>query len=157
MSYPARVEGLGKYVYVKVENCINSWGGGRYINVGYEYCWYTSYFETCTCTHMYVFVQYFFINAYFIVQYIHVLSTYFCLYPFELPNWFYCDRWDLVDETLITNCYPFTFCLILGYHQGCVYCKSNLTFACTLLFCKCLLFILVCCSVLFISFCSGSS
>ena len=54
-------------------------------------------------------------------------------------------------------CYPTTFFSILGHHQGCVYCKRNVTFACTLQLCKCLLFILVCCSVLFVSISSVSS
>ena len=65
--------------------------------------------------------------------------------------------WKLVDEILITNFYPSTLCPILDNHQGCVYCKSNVTFACTLLLCKCLLFILVCfSSVLSVSVSSNS-
>ena len=35
---------------------------------------------------MRLFGQHFFINAYFIEQYIHVLSTYFDICPFQLPN-----------------------------------------------------------------------
>ena len=38
------------------------------------------------------------------------MSTYFCICPFQLPNWFYCIRRELVNETPITNCYPSTFC-----------------------------------------------
>ena len=106
---------------------------------------------------MCVFGQHFLINAYFIEQYRQVLSTYFCICPFQLLNWFYGVWQELVDETLITNCCPSTFFLILGYHQGCVYCKRDVIFACTLLLCKFLLFILVCCSVLFISISSSSS
>ena len=98
-----------------------------------------------------------YIYIYFIEQYRHVLSTYFFICPFQLPNWFYAVQWELVDETPITNCYPSTFCLILGHHQGCVYCKRDVTFACTLLLCKCLLFMQVCCSILFISISSSSS
>ena len=41
-------------------------------------------------------------------------------------------RRELVDETPITNSYPSIFCLILGHHQGCVYCKNDVTFAYTL-------------------------
>ena len=85
---------------------------------------------------------------------IDVLFTYFCICPFQSLKWFYSIRWELVDETLITNCYSSTFCPILGHHQGCVYCESDVTFACKLLFCKCLLFILVCCcSDLFVYSC----
>ena len=85
------------------------------------------------------------------------LSIYFCIYPFQLPNWFYSIRRELVDETPITTCYPSTFYPILGNHQGCVYCKIDVTFVCSLLHCKCLLFILVCyCSVLFVSISSNS-
>ena len=62
----------------------------------------------CVCACMYIYVywlfgQHFFINAYFIKQYRHVLSTYFCIYPFELPHWFYGIRRELVDETPIIN------------------------------------------------------
>ena len=85
----------------------------------------------------------------------------FCLHifvcPFQLPNRFYGVRRELVDETTITNCYPSAFCTILGHHQGCVYSKRDRTFACTLLLCKGLLFILVCCcSVLFVSVSSSN-
>ena len=40
----------------------------------------------CVCVCVCVFGQHFFINAYFIEQYIQVLSTYFCKCPFLLPN-----------------------------------------------------------------------
>ena len=36
---------------------------------------------------------------------------------------------------MIANCYPSAFCSILGHHQGCVYYKSDVTFAFTLLLC----------------------
>ena len=81
----------------------------------------------------------------------------FCLHIFvyvlsQLIDWFYGIRWQFFNETPITNCYPSTFCPILDYHQGCVYCKSDVTFACTLLFWNCLLLILVyCCCVLFLN------
>ena len=86
------------------------------------------------------------------------LSTHFCICPFQLLHGFYGIQQELVDETPITNSYPSTFCPILGHYQRCVYCKSNVTFACTLLLCKCSLFILLCCcSVLFVSISSSSS
>ena len=112
------------------------------------------YIYICVC----VFGQHFFISEYIIEQYRHVLSTYFCIRPFQLPNWFYNIQRELIDEIPISNCYPSTFYPILGHHQGCVYCKSNMTFACTLLLCKCLSFILVCCcSILFVSISSNST
>ena len=103
------------------------------------------YICVCVCVCVCVFWQHFFINVYFIDQYRYVLSTNFCICPFQLPNWFYSIQQELVDETSITNCYLSTFCLILGHHQECVYYKSNVTFACTFLLSKCLLFILMCC------------
>ena len=85
------------------------------------------YMYVCVCVCVCVFWQHplFFIIAYFIEEYGHVLSTYFCICPFQLPNWFYGVRWELVDETPITNCYPSTFCPILNHHKECVYCKMQ--------------------------------
>ena len=103
------------------------------------------YIYMCVCVCVCVCVQHFFINAYFIEQYRHLLSTHFYICHFQLPHWFYGIWRELVDETPITNFYLSTFCLILGHHQGCVHCKSDVTFVCTLLLCKCLLFIPVCC------------
>ena len=99
----------------------------------------------CVCVCVCVFGEYFFTNAYFIEPYRHLLSTHFCICSFQLPHWFYGIRRELVNKTPITCCYPSTFCPVLGHHQGCVYCKSGVTFVCTLLLCKCLLLILVCC------------
>ena len=106
-------------------------------------------------------------NADYIYTYIYVcvcvciyLGSISSLMHISLNNIdiFYSIWWKLVDETPITNCYPNTFCPILGDHQGCVYCKRDVTFAGTLLLFKCLLFILVCCcSVLFMSISSSSS
>ena len=79
---------------------------------------------------------------YFIEQYRPLLSTYFCICPFQLLNWFYSIRWELGDETPMTNCYLSTFSPILGHHQRYVYCKSDATFTRKLLRFKCLLFIL---------------
>ena len=80
---------------------------------------------------------YIFVNKYLIKQYRHPLSTDFCIYPFELPHQYYGSQWELVYKPPIINWFPSTFYQILGHHQGCVYCKSNVTFACTLLLCKC--------------------
>ena len=82
------------------------------------------------------------IYIYFIKQFRHPLSRHFCIYPFKSPSWFYGNRWELVNETPIINWLPSTFCLILGHHQGCVYCKSDELFACTSLLCKCWTFII---------------
>ena len=41
--------------------------------------------------------------------------------------WWYFIKWHR---------HPTTFCLILGHHQWCVYCESDVTLACTLLLCK---------------------
>ena len=115
--------------------------------------WMTIYIYIYIC----VFGHHFFINAYFIEQYRYILSTYFCICPFQLPNWHYGVQRELLDETPITNCYPNTFCPILGHHQRCVYCKNDMTFAYTLLLFKCLLSILACCfNVLFVSLSSCS-
>ena len=77
------------------------------------------------------------------------LATDFCIYPFELPHWFYGMQRVLLNETPISNSHPSTLCPILSYHQRCVYCKSDVIFACKLQLCKCLLFILVYSSVLY--------
>ena len=44
-------------------------------------------------------------------------------------------------QPTIINWLPFTFCPVLGHHQGGVYCKSYMTFAFTLLLHTCLAFI----------------
>ena len=56
------------------------------------------YIYVCVCVCVSVFGQHFFINAYFIKQYRHVLSIYFCICPFQLLNCFYRVWWELVDE-----------------------------------------------------------
>ena len=96
----------------------------------------------CVCVCVYIFVQNFFINAYFIKQYSHLLSTHFGICPFELPHWFYGIWRDLVNETHISTWYPNTFCSILGRYQVGVYCKGDVTFVCILLLFKCLSFII---------------
>ena len=80
-----------------------------------------------TYMYVYVFGKHLFVNTHFIKQYRYPLSTHFCIYPFESPHWFYVMRQKLVEETLIIN----------GF-----YCKSDVTIACTLLFCKCWAFII---------------
>ena len=95
-----------------------------------------------------VFGQHFFINTYFIEQYRHVLSTYFCICPFQLLNWFYCVQQELVDETPITNCYPSN--IIRGVFLAKAMWPLHVHYY--------FVFILVCCcSVLFISIISSSS
>ena len=42
----------------------------------------------------------------------------------------------LIDIFSIIVYFPNTFCPTLGYHQGRMYYKSDLTFVCTLLLCK---------------------
>ena len=39
----------------------------------------------------------------------YVLSIYFCIRPFQLPDWLYGIQQELIDETPITNYYPSTF------------------------------------------------
>ena len=61
----------------------------------------------------------------------------FCLhnFTFVLLRYridFYDIRRYLINKTSIINFFPSTFCPILGHHYGCVYCKSDVTFACTL-------------------------
>ena len=66
----------------------------------------------------------------------HFLSTYFIIYPFILPYWFYNIRWGLVDVSPIIIYFPSTFCPTLGHHHERIYYKSDVTFVCTLLLCK---------------------
>ena len=78
----------------------------------------------CVCVHVCacvcVFGQDLFVNTYLIKQNRHPLSTHFMVSGLELVN-----------QPPIINCFPRIFCLILCYHQGCVYCKSDVIFACT--------------------------
>ena len=62
-----------------------------------------------------------------IKQYRDPSSTHFCIYPFKLSHQFYGFRRELVNKFPIINWFPCIFCLILDYHQGCVYCKSDMT------------------------------
>ena len=84
---------------------------------------------------------YIYIYIYFIEQYRHVSSTYFCRYmPFPAAELILqCPAgigwWNS------HNCFLCTFCPILGHHQRCAYCKSDVTFASALPLC--LLFVLV--------------
>ena len=41
---------------------------------------------------------------------------------------FYDIRQELINKPSIINCFLRTSCPILGHHQGCVYCKSDVTF-----------------------------
>ena len=56
------------------------------------------------------------------------MSTYFLLDPFEFPYYFYRIRWELIYVLSIVVCIPSTFCLTLGYHQGRIYYKRDVTF-----------------------------
>ena len=38
----------------------------------------------------------------------------------KMSYWFYDIQQELVDKHSIINCFPCTFCPILGYHQGCL-------------------------------------
>ena len=64
------------------------------------------------------------------------MSTYFCVYPFKLLYRFDDIRRELVNKPTVINWFPSTFWPILGHHQGCFYCKKDVTFACTQLLCK---------------------
>ena len=68
------------------------------------------------------------------------LSTYFCIYPRKLPYWCCNIQPELVYKHSIINCLPSNFGIILGHHWGGY--KSDITFACTLLLCKNLAFII---------------
>ena len=57
--------------------------------------------------------------------------------------------WELVYESSIIICFPSTFCPTLGHHQGRIYYKSDVTFVCTLLFCKKSVCTVAVCSVYF--------
>ena len=134
-------------IYTSLQSIIHMWSIHIYIYI---------YVILQFIIHMRLYI---YIYIYLIKQYRQILSTYLCICPFQLPHWFYGNGiwWELVDENPITNCFSSTFSPILGHHQGCVYSKSDLTFACTLLLCKYWLFILVCCcSVLFVSIRSSS-
>ena len=48
-----------------------------------------------------------------------------CCIDFMVSGW----NW-LMNPPPVTNLFPSTFCLILGHHQGCIYCKSDMTLAC---------------------------
>ena len=79
-----------------------------------------AYVCVCVCACVCVFGQHLFVNTYLIKQNRHPLSTHFMVSGLEL-----------VHQPPIINCFPRIFCLILCYHQGCVYCKSDVIFACT--------------------------
>ena len=99
---PVHAEGLGKYIHIW-EHTIS------FLNYFKNL---VSFWKYCVCIYIYIYIcrcvylgSIFFINAYFIEQYRHLLSTHFCICPFQLPYRFYGIRQELVDETPITNCY----------------------------------------------------
>ena len=69
---------------------------------------------------------YIYININFVEHNRHFLSTYFLLDPFVLPYCFYRIRRELIYVFSIYI--PSTFCPTLGYHQGKIYYKSDVTF-----------------------------
>ena len=74
-------------------------------------------------------------DLYLIEYYIHFLSSYFFVNPFELPYQSYDILGELVDKPSIISYFPITFCPTLGHHQRRIYYKS-VTFICTLLLYK---------------------
>ena len=68
--------------------------GSPTTTVGYIYIYIYIYVCVCVCVCVCIGLL-IFINAYFIKQYGHVLSTYFCICPFQLSNWFYSMRRDI--------------------------------------------------------------
>ena len=81
-------------------------------------------------------LSYIYIYIYIIKQYRHPLSTHFCIYPFESLHQCYRILQELAYKTPKINWFPSVFCPILGYHQGCVYCKIDVNFTCILLLCQ---------------------
>ena len=92
----------------------------------------------CVCVCRCVFGQYFFVNTSLIKHERHFLSTYFFIHPFKLPPYeFYDIRRELVNKPSIVNSFPNTFGpRSWAIIRGCVYCKSDVTFAFILLLCK---------------------
>ena len=66
----------------------------------------------------------------------YFLSTYFFVNPFELPYRSYDIRQEMVYKPSMISYLPSTFYPTLGYHQGRMYYKSDITFVCILLLCK---------------------
>ena len=110
------------------------------------------YMCVCVCLHIYIYIyisckmmefkicifwQHFFIDTYLIEHNIHFfVYIFFFVKPFELPYWSY-DIWrELDDKPSIISYFPSAFCPTWGHHQGRMYYKSDVTFVCTLLFCK---------------------
>ena len=71
-------------------------------------------------------------NMYLIKQYKYLSPIPFCIYPFESLHRFYDIRRELANKHPMIHWFPSTFCPILGHHPGCVYYKSDVTFARTL-------------------------
>ena len=95
--------------------------------------------HTHTHTHIYIYVcifrLHFFVNANFIKYNRHFMSTYFLLDPFEFPYYFYRIRGELIYVLSIVLCIPYTFCPILGHHQGKIYYKRDVTFVLEYYYC----------------------
>ena len=134
MSSSTTVVNFPLYIYVCV--CV------RVCVCIYIYIFKHTHKHTHTHTYIYIhtyiciFWSHFFISTNFFEYNRHFLSTYFLVDPFILPYCFYSIRCELIDIFSIIVYFPSTFCPTLGHHQGRVYYKSDVTFACTLLLCK---------------------
>ena len=115
----------------------------------YIYVYICIHMYLCICLSIYMYLKWNEISFIYIYIYIwgrnisslkHICknfwSTYFCIDPFKLPYRLYDIRLELVNKSSIINWLTSTFCLILSHHQGCVYCKSDVTSECILLFCN---------------------
>ena len=85
----------------------------------------------CVCVYVCEREQHFFVEIYLIDQYGLFLSIYFCIL-FNLPYGCYNFRPKLANKLSVIIWFPTTFWTFWGHHQGCVYCKSDKSFANTL-------------------------
>ena len=79
---------------------------------------HVTYHKNYLKTNIYIYI---YIYANFIKHNRHFMSTYFLLYPFEFPYYFYCILGELIYVLSIVACIPSTFCPTLGHHQGRIY------------------------------------
>ena len=105
---------------------------GKNENITLPYNFNGKYFSSLVIRYIYIYIYgYIFDRTFETFLFMH-----FFVNTFELPYWFY-DIWqELVNKPSIITCFPSTFCPISGHHQRRIYCKSNITFACTLLLWK---------------------
>ena len=93
--------------------------------------------DRSVCVGVRVFGLHFFVDTYLTKQYRHPTSTHFCIYPFESPHRCFGIWEELVNESPVIIWFPSAFYSILGQHHGCLFSKSDVTLAWTLLLCKC--------------------